>query len=88
MSYRLLIEKKVYKDLDRVPSQELERIHKSMTGLEQDPYPAGVKKLKGTAGRYRIRQGDYRIVYTIDESSKVVNVLLVRHRKDVYRDLA
>ena len=84
--YTVVIERRVYKDLDRIPVQDVEKIYQAMISLEQNPRPAGIKKLRGSTGRFRIRQGDYRIVYTIDDQKKTVSVFLVRHRKDVYRD--
>lgn len=55
-------------------------------GLKSNPRPIGVKKLEGVKNRYRIRQGKYRMVYAIDEIEKVISILLIKHRKDVYQD--
>jgi mRNA interferase RelE/StbE len=83
--YRIVVEQRVYKDLDKLPAKELDKIYKTISRLENDPRPVGVKKLRGHHDRYRIRQGDYRVVYTVDDASKVVRIFLVRHRKDVYK---
>ena len=84
--YKVVVESRVYKDLDRIPSRDLDKIYEAIIGLEFDPRHAGIKKLKGQKNIYRIRQGDYRIIYSIDDITKVVSIILVRHRKDVYRD--
>ena len=85
--YQILYEKRVYKDLDRIPAKDLDRIHQTILSLESNPRKAGTKKLQSFTNRYRIRQGDYRIVFTIDEATKAVIIVLVRHRKEVYRAL-
>ena len=85
--YKVIIERRVYKDLDNISSQDLEKIYTAILGLEIDPRGHGSKKLKDRSDRFRVRQGNYRIVYTINDVSKTVNVVLVRHRKDVYRNL-
>jgi mRNA interferase RelE/StbE len=63
------------------------RIDLKITGLETDPRPAGCKKLIGHADLLRIRIGDWRVIYIIDELIKLVNVTRVARRKDVYEDL-
>ena len=85
--YKILIEKSVYKDLDKISAQDLNKIYQNIIQLEREPRPFGAKKLKGYKNRYRIRQGDYRIVYIIDDAANIIRVMLVRHRKDVYQDL-
>ena len=85
--YKVVIERRVYKDLDDISSQDLEKIYAAILGLETDPRGHGSKKLKAGSDRYRIRHGNHRIVYTIDHVTKTVNIVLVRHRKEVYRDL-
>jgi mRNA interferase RelE/StbE len=61
----------------------LERID----ALADEPFPVQVAKLKGTEGLYRIRVGDYRIIYEVDLSSTAILIHYVRHRREVYRDL-
>ncbi len=82
--YRVVIESRVYKDLDKVPAADLGKIYQSVESLEADPRKLGSKKLKGYPDRYRLRQGQYRIIYSIFDAGKEVRILLVRHRKDVY----
>ncbi|HLE41701.1 MAG TPA: type II toxin-antitoxin system RelE/ParE family toxin [Nitrospirota bacterium] len=83
--YRLLFAKRVFKDLDRLPQDDFERIENSIQMLNQNPLPAGSKKLVGERNMYRIRQGVYRVIYTVDHKLKEVHILGVRHRKDSYR---
>jgi mRNA interferase RelE/StbE len=83
--YRLLFEKRVFKDFDRLPQNDLDRIENSIQMLNQNPLPPGSKKLVGERNMYRIRQGGYRVIYTVDHKLKEVHILGVRHRKDSYR---
>jgi mRNA interferase RelE/StbE len=85
MRYTLRFEKRVFKDLDRVPRNELVRIDKTIQSLALQPFPVGVKKLVGETNLYRLRQGDYRIVYAVDRQARIISVLGVRHRREAYR---
>jgi mRNA interferase RelE/StbE len=85
MIYALRFESRVLKDLDRIPEKELVRIDKAIQALALQPHPAGVKKLVGQENLYRVRQGDYRIIYTVDHKSRIVSILGVRNRRDAYR---
>jgi mRNA interferase RelE/StbE len=85
MSYALRYEARVLKDLDRIPNKDLVRIDKTIQALSLQPHPAGVKKLIGQENLYRVRQGDYRIVYIVDHKAKIVSIIGVRHRRDAYR---
>ena len=85
--YKILYEERVYKDLDVIPNRDLEKIDKIFQALPLNPRPHGCAKLKGNYDYYRIRQGRYRIIYTINDSENIITVLSVRHRKDVYRGL-
>ncbi len=84
--YTVIVEQRVYKDFDRIPSPDLDKIYETIESLENNPRKPGSQKLRGYKNRYRIRRGDYRIIYTIDDSAKIVNVFLVKHRKDAYQD--
>jgi mRNA interferase RelE/StbE len=61
-----------------------ERIAERIEKLSHNPRPSGCKKLKGGLGEWRIRIGDYRVVYTIDDRAKAVDVTRIAHRKEVY----
>ncbi len=85
--YQVLYEKNVLKDLDKIPNQDVERILVIFKALSFDPYPQGSKKLSGKLNLYRIRQGNYRIVYIVKHKEKEIRIILARHRKEAYRDL-
>jgi mRNA interferase RelE/StbE len=85
--YRLLIKASAAKELRAIPTKrDRQRIVKRIQGLATDPRPPGSQKLSGRE-RYRIRQGQYRIVYGIEKDELVVYVVKIGHRKDVYRAL-
>jgi mRNA interferase RelE/StbE len=84
--YRLLVGNQATKDLDRLQGGMLERIGEAILRLRNNPRPPGYIKLKDDAA-FRIRVGDYRIVYDIDDGQQTVQILRVKHRRDVYRDL-
>ena len=86
-SYKVILKPSVEKDLRSLPSSVLKRVFQRIEALEDNPRPRGSLKLAGAEQLYRIRIGDYRIVYTVDESSAQVVVYYVRHRRDVYRQL-
>lgn len=85
MSYEVIIPKPVKKQLDTLPGDVKERILEKILSLVEDPRPSGVKKLKGFDSEYRIRVGDYRVRYAIDDQALTVLVLHCQHRKDVYK---
>ena len=85
--YRLLIKASAAKELKAIPNKkDRQRFVKRIQGLEGNPRPRGSQKLSGRE-RYRIRQGPYRIVYSIEADELVVYVVKVGHRKDMYRVL-
>ncbi|MSU61394.1 MAG: type II toxin-antitoxin system RelE/ParE family toxin [Pedosphaera sp.] len=73
------------KDIRGLPNQEVARIIAAVTLLAFDPLPHGSQKLSGSERTYRIRVGDYRVVYEVFTDSRLVEIQRVRHRKDVYR---
>ena len=84
MSYAVYLKKSAEKELDHLPTEVYDRIIKQLISLRENPRPHGMKKLHGQEG-YRIRVGDYRILYVIDEIGKKVEIVSVGHRKEVYR---
>ena len=84
MSYQLAILRRAVKELAQLPKKERLRVEDDVETLASNPRPHGAKKLTGRDG-YRIRSGDYRIVYEINDRLRSVTVLHVGHRKDVYR---
>ena len=83
--YKLVIKASAVKELRAIPNKrDRQRIVRRIQGLENDPRPPGSQKLSGRE-RFRIRQGQYRIVYGIESDELVVYVVKIGHRKDVYQ---
>ena len=84
--YEIYFKESVRKDLRRIPNSDLKRIMDRIEKLERDPRPAGCEKLAGTGeGINRVRQGDYRIVYTIQDQALTIWIIKVGQRKNIYR---
>jgi len=83
-NYKLAFKQSVAKDLRRIPNKDVARILQRIQGLQANPRPVGSEKLSGQE-RYRIRQGEYRIIYEVTDELFVVTVVKVGHRKQVYR---
>ncbi|MEH2272103.1 MAG: type II toxin-antitoxin system RelE/ParE family toxin [Nostoc sp.] len=85
MSYAIAISKSVQKQIDNLPNDVIERVIEKIQNLALEPRPDGIVKLKGSDNEYRIRIGDYRVRYEINDESQLVQILQCKHRKDVYR---
>jgi len=83
-AYKVFFKKSVEKDFEGIPKKNLKKIIKRIGGLAEDPRPHSCEKLTGQE-RYRLRQGRYRIVYSIQDKELTVWVVKVGHRKDIYR---
>jgi mRNA interferase RelE/StbE len=83
-AYKVLFKKSVEKDFSGIPRADVQRLLHRIKALEKNPRPPGCEKLTGQE-RYRLRQGAYRIVYSIQDDELTVWVVKVGHRKDVYR---
>jgi mRNA interferase RelE/StbE len=84
--FNIIFDRSAEKDLEALPNNIVRKVLIVIEKLADDPRPSGVKKLKETEeDLYRIRSGDYRIVYAINDSIKIVNIRRIRHRKEVYR---
>ena len=83
-NYRLQIKQSAARELEAVPLKDRRRIVRRVTALAKDPRPPGCEKLSGQE-KYRVRQGDYRIVFAIDDEELNVVVVKIGHRRDVYR---
>jgi mRNA interferase RelE/StbE len=84
--YRVLIKPSAYKEIETVgQKKDRRRIVSRIQALAENPRPYGCEKLSGQFDRYRVREGNYRIVYSIDDDKLLVDVVKVGHRKDVYR---
>jgi len=83
--YRLLIKPSAVKDIEAMPlKRDRQRVVERIGKLAEDPRPSGSEKISGQ-DKYRVRQGRYRILYTIADQDLIVQVVKVGHRKDVYR---
>lgn len=83
--YDVLIERAAEKDLRRLPEDVHERVIEAILPLAINPRPPGSKKLAGSKNDWRIRVGDYRVLYDITDKVRIVRVYRVRHRRDVYK---
>ncbi len=83
-SYRLGFKRSAAKELERLPAKVRKRVAQRIQALAQNPRPFGSEKISGEE-KYRLRQGDYRVVYGIDDRESVVTVFMIGHRRDVYR---
>jgi len=84
MAYTVNLKRSAEKELEKLPTKIHDKIINILLSLKENPFPHNSKKLRGREG-YRIRVGDYRILYLIDESARTVEVVSVAHRKEVYR---
>ena len=82
--YKIVLRKSVAKDLKGIPKKDARRIVAAIKALGDDPRPPGAKKLSGQE-RYRIRQGNYRILYSIEDDVLIVTIVRIGNRRDVYR---
>jgi len=82
--YAVELKPSARKELERLPGKVIERIFPKLEALESEPRPVGCKKLKGGREEWRIRVGDYRVVYTVDDAKLLVSVTRIRHRGEVY----
>ena len=84
-SYRVEIARSAAKDLRGIDRKWIPKIVAAIETLESDPRPVGCKKLMGSDHTYRLRIGDYRVVYDIQDDTLIILVVRIRHRRDVYR---
>jgi mRNA interferase RelE/StbE len=84
--YAIKYRRSVAKDLRRLPKNLLPAGVKRIQKLAKNPMPAGASKLRGTDNMYRVRQGDYRIVYSIENRQLIIIIVRVAHRKDAYKN--
>jgi mRNA interferase RelE/StbE len=85
MPYTIIIENKAQKEFLKLPRSHIDSVKKAINNLEKEPRPQGSKKLSGKDDGYRIRVGDFRILYSIDDSRKLVTIYHIRHRREAYR---
>jgi mRNA interferase RelE/StbE len=83
-SYNLVTKKSAERELRAIPKQDMRRISARIQGLAQHPRPSGCEKLSEHE-RYRVREGDYRIVYAVDDELRTVEIVKIGHRREVFR---
>lgn len=84
--YKIEVRRRAQHALDRLPENDFQAVVQTIKELAQTPRPRGVEKVKIT-GLWRVRQGDYRIIYAIDDREHLVIVVRVGHRREIYRSL-
>lgn len=85
--YTIDVRRQAQRALDRLPANDNKAVLNEVHELANNPRPQGVEKVRGKSGWWRVRQGDYRIVYDIDDDQKIVSVLRIGHRREIYRAL-
>ncbi|MEB3309921.1 MAG: type II toxin-antitoxin system RelE/ParE family toxin [Snowella sp.] len=83
--YRIEFLKTAQKELSKLPREIQTKIALAIDFLKLEPYPNNVKKLKGSEGLFRIRVGDYRIIYKIENKNLIILVVKIGHRRDIYQ---
>jgi mRNA interferase RelE/StbE len=84
-TYKVVLKPSVEKDFRPLPKSMVERIMKRIGALSDDPFPDQSVKLAGTEQTYRIRVGDYRVIYGVDKADRQIIIHYIRHRREVYR---
>jgi mRNA interferase RelE/StbE len=84
--HKIELRRKAQQALDKLPGNDFDAVLETLKGLAETSRPRGVEKIK-SAGLWRVRQGNYRIVYSIDDARKIVTVLRIGHRREIYRPL-
>jgi mRNA interferase RelE/StbE len=82
--YRITIRKSAVRELEDIPQKDIQRVVKRIRSLAKEPRPHGSQKLSGKE-QYRIRQGDYRIVYSVEDKDSLVEIVKIGHRREIYR---
>ena len=83
-SFRILFKRSAEKELRGISHPTLQKILEKIDKLQENPRPPEAKMLKGEARYFRLRQGDYRIMYEVDDSSRIVTMIKIGHRREVY----
>ena len=84
--HKIELRRRAQRALDRLPENDFNAVLGTLQDLANMPGPKGVEKIK-SAGLWRVRQGDYRIVYSIEDDQKIVTILRIGHRREIYRSL-
>ena len=85
MKYTIVFSRSAEKQLEAVPKDDLKKIAKRIDKLQQDPFPLGHEKLSGKEDLYRIRQGNFRVIYSVEGKKLIILILKIGHRREIYR---
>jgi mRNA interferase RelE/StbE len=85
--YKVVFKPSVEKDLRSLPQSAVTRVFEHAERLRDEPFPRGSRKLAGAERLYRIRIGDYRMIFSVDQEQRQITIQYVRHRRDAYRRL-
>lgn len=85
MNYKVILARSAERELFKLQKSEIQKIVFTIDSLQSNPRPKGYKKLMGPENFFRIRNGNFRIIYSIDDVNKAINILIIRNRKDAYR---
>jgi mRNA interferase RelE/StbE len=85
MEYKITFHPAALRALKKLPLKVVHQMNPHLVDLSKEPRPPGCKKLKGNSGFWRVRVGDYRIVYQIDDGQLIILVIAIGHRKDIYQ---
>lgn len=83
--YEILLERNAERDLKKLPKEIFDWVVLKIKSLAQNPKPPGTRKIVGSRNDWRIRVGDYRVIYEIDEEGRAIRIMRIRHRKQAYR---
>ena len=86
-SYKLSFKRSAEKELRKISKPDLRRIVERIEALSRDPRPSGAHRMKGEGRYWRLRQGDYRVVYEINDREMEISVVKIGHRREVYADM-
>ncbi|MFH0770323.1 MAG: type II toxin-antitoxin system mRNA interferase toxin, RelE/StbE family [Candidatus Peregrinibacteria bacterium] len=84
-AFGIVLKQSVLKEIRRIPVIMLERIRSHIAALAENPFPAGVEKIQGYDDCYRIRVGQYRVVYQVSDAIHIITIIRIGHRREVYR---
>ena len=85
IEYALQFTRAAWRELEALDTAMVQRLFSSIERLAREPRPRGCRKIRGADNLWRIRIGDYRVLYTIDDQARIIDILAVRHRSDAYR---
>ncbi|MGC8660522.1 MAG: type II toxin-antitoxin system RelE family toxin [Desulfomonilaceae bacterium] len=87
VTYIVDFDRCVSKELASIPAETTQKILVKIKSLEKGPHPRGCKKISGSQNMFRLRQGQYRIIYLVDTEHKIISIVSVAHRRNAYRNI-